>query len=309
MNKLVLEEPKFILNEATPVATSAPIGQNIYMQQYNSNPDKLEVINNFITAFETQYGIKLNTSLIQAVGEQILSMGGGDALDYYKNPYLQFLVNYSKLLNMTTIDFTGESYNNLIHLYGDKVISDNNMFAKGSQGQNDIIFVKDLWTQQYNEIKYLCQAFYWLNIKSNLSSLNLDKLGNDDGTIVKNFISYLGGDVTSLDRNEKTGRMMSLAQALGNDPINYILFVDKKFSFTGQLRQANQISRALDYLDTVQTDLGTKIETENDADRIRVKKVKNPSKWSSKGIDTKSMSKDDAEELIKYTLDTFNIKL
>jgi hypothetical protein len=288
MDKLILKETKLTLNEATPV------GQSVYAKQYNETPDKDSVINNFLAAFEKKYDLKLNINLKQSLANNIKQSGGGVFLDYLSNPYLQFLINYNKV-GCNVYEFNSIDFDNLIHLYGDSVISQNNMFAIGQQGQNDIIFVQNLWENSYEEIKYICQAFYWLNNSSNFKSLNFDKV--TDTTIITGFLKQLGvGNTTSV-------------ASLSDITQDFILFVKGTYSHTGILRKADRIYNSLEYLDSVKSNLGVKIEGKTELENIKSKTVKDPTKWSSKGIDIKTMNKDDAEELIKYIISTFNIKL
>jgi hypothetical protein len=293
MNKLILKEPKLTLYEAS-------VGDTSYSQEYSSSADKEEVANKFLDAFEKHYNLKLNLNLRQAIVKHIDSLGGGAALNYLQNPYLQFLVNYNKA-GLDVSQFNAVDYDNLIHLYGDEIISQDNMFATGQRGKEDILFVESLWKNSYEEIKYLCQAFYWLNNKTNFNTLNLSKLTNDNKL---EFLSYLG--MSKGDNGQYIPQDSLTVADKGSD---FILFVNGVYSHKGELRKANNISKAMDYLDTIRSDLGVKNDFKTELDDIKQRQVKDPTKWIEKGIDTKHMNIDDAKELMKYIATTFNIKI
>lgn len=295
MTKIKLEA---ILLEANPIRTAAEEeNKQDWAKEYDSTVDKTAILDEFLVAFETKYNIKLNDNLKTTIKKHIQEVGSS-TLDFFTNPFLQFLVNYNKA-GLDTSQFLGVDYDNLHLLYGEHVISDKNLTATGPQGLNDIIFVEDLFKNDYASIKYLCQAFYWLHNLANIKNLKLENLTKEDYSW---FLGYLNGIRNSAGQFTSTTPDINI-----NTFADLVMFIDKVYSHTGKLNKADNITKALDYLDSTQNNRGVKQDTDTDLDAAR--KPFTGDATSMKTLDLSNLDKNKALDVIRFLRSKYGITL
>ena len=229
---------KFILLEKEDASVVA-FNQRNWEQEYNNlsnNVDRDKKIDEFIDSFLKSHNISTNIGFREALKEQ-LEISAPKSLSEATNPFLSWIVKYNKSVdNLNEID--NNDYRNLIGVYVNDIILDNDLRGTSSLGTKSIIFNSDLFKQSTEDFSYLVQCFYYLNSSRGAKTF-LDKYRTMTSTQKNEFFQRLGYANAS-----------SAKVDLDEDNLKYfMLFKDKIYKPRGTLRNAKTISYAISYLD------------------------------------------------------------
>ena len=236
---------KFILNEKEDASVVA-FNQRDWAEEYNklsNNIDREAKIYEFIDKFLMAHNLSTNIGFKKALAQQLL-LGAPETLSEANNPFLGWIVQFGKKVG-TLNEVSDEEYNNLISLYSDSIILDNDLRGTSSLGTQAIIFNSDLFNQVIEDFTYLTQVFYYLN-SSNGSRNFLEKYNSMNNSQKNEFFQRLGYPNYSSAKIE-----------LDRDNLKYfIIFADKIYKPRGTLRKAKTVSYAISYLDEKVQDTG-----------------------------------------------------
>ena len=201
--------------------------------QLSTDSDREKLIDEFISSFLISKNIpeiKFRNAL-----KSYLLLGAPDSLNK-NNPFLLWINLYNQKVRAIT-DIDDDDFNNLINLHGNQIILDEDLTGTGRLGTKSIIFNSDLFKQSEQDLTYLTQVFYWLDVSNNSKRL-FDHLKNMSQEDKLSFFKELKGKFFRLDE-------------ITPEDLKYrLIFKYGSYNSNGELLKAIDIQNALDYLDS-----------------------------------------------------------
>lgn len=297
----------------TPTPTQAPASDadwnDDWPRKYSTaatHQDRRDVLELFCKAFckavlgNTYDDTKPIDTFKGALIDQLEAFGAA-GLKYNSNPFLQFIATFKSAgCNLAVIN--NNAYSTLNSLYGDQIIIDKDLEGKGLAGIENILFVEDLYNTDIPDfrasMKYRVQFFYWASSSSNIRSLQLSKLSAEQ---YNKFLEILNGSAPNIGG-------LNVGKGLSNIKYfrNFVLFKSGAYTHSGKgtLRSAEQITKAIDYLDSL---VGATDTASTEAQFIS--NLNPAAKDFVKPLDLNKLDKKQAQLALKYLMDKYKINL
>lgn len=246
----IADNPKDLKKAKTGNATIDAINR---ASGKNISKDKEDFVINFVKEFASQNQLKIDEQTIKVIAtkiNQLANSGVKDALNFLRNPFLQFFVAYKKC-GLDESQLLPVDFENLYRLHGEKIIGDANLKGTGKLGLNEMIFVEDFYKTNnysgkldgYSAMKYVYQVYSWAQNSSNITKLGIK---NITVSTLEGFLKILKGkEITKID---------SVPSNIEQNIANILVFksdeLSVNYSHTGEINIANNISDAIDFLET-----------------------------------------------------------
>ena len=230
--------------------------QKLY-DKAKSTSEQERVMDNFLKSFLNFHNIpssSLRKDVKDIIKDQFRNFGS-ESLDESKNPFLKFLVKYADQPQHDLGSMKASDYNNLINLYSKEAITDNTLEGKGQGGLDNPIFNSSMLGRTAPDTLYISQAYSWItrNLRKLQDYVKAAKIED-----LTRFAEILGDEslrIYTINPGELDKDADQLKKDIMTNLINILFYQDsdladnKTFRNTDIIRPANNIYKALDYLD------------------------------------------------------------